>query len=196
MFYAFAPPLTSAFLVEAGANAPPLLWVVLLWIIRARPLWFGAVFAIGFLNREFTAYVIPVLLAVQLVNRTLFRVETLRQWLLAAVVGAATWQAIEALKPYSDMMGPGTRGELVGGYAGSQFGNMAERAELIVSELPNRTLAMLTVHLPRLYGARFVRDPTSQGRDWIYWPLAAGLVLALGRAAWLVRPGSRRAPSH
>jgi hypothetical protein len=72
---------------------------------------------------------------------------------------------------------------------------MAERAEIIVSDLPRRTLAMLTVHLPRLYGARFVRDPSAaQGRDWIYWPLVIGLVLAIGRGAWLVvsSPDPRR----
>jgi hypothetical protein len=192
VFYAFAPPLTSAFLVEAGANAPPLLWIVLLWMIRDRPLWFGAVFAIGFLNREFTAYAIPILLLVQAWERTLWRPETIRNWLIAAAVGAALWQGIDALKPYSDMMGPGTRGQLIHGYGGSQFGNMAERAEIIVSDLPKRTLAMLTVHLPRMYGARFVRDPSaSQGRDWIYWPLVAGLVLALGRGAWLVIRGQQ-----
>jgi hypothetical protein len=186
LFYAFAPPLTSAFLVEAGANAPPFLWVILLWMLRDRPLWFGAVFALGFLNREFTAYVVPVLLVLQAWNGTLFRSETLRNWLLAAAVGAAMWQGIQALKPYSDMMGPGTRGSLIRGYGGSQLGNLAERAELIVSDLPKRTHAMLTVHLPRLYGARFVQDPTTaQGRDWIYWPLAIGLTLAFGRAVWL-----------
>src|SRR6185295_8550878 len=68
LFFNFAPPFTAASLVEAGANIGPLLYVLLLWITRDRPLWFGAILGVGFLNREFTMYAVPVLLAVQLLQ--------------------------------------------------------------------------------------------------------------------------------
>jgi hypothetical protein len=43
-------------LLEAsGVNVEPFLYTVLLWLTRRRPVWFGAIFAVGFQQREFTA---------------------------------------------------------------------------------------------------------------------------------------------
>src|SRR5688572_19124696 len=41
LFLAFAPPLTTAYLVNAqGGNIEPLLYAALLWWLRRRPFWF------------------------------------------------------------------------------------------------------------------------------------------------------------
>ncbi|HVL67026.1 MAG TPA: hypothetical protein VM364_07165 [Vicinamibacterales bacterium] len=57
MFVILPPPVVASRLVEAtGASIEPLLFVLLLWVVRYRPFAFGAVFALGLLNREFTAY--------------------------------------------------------------------------------------------------------------------------------------------
>ena len=86
LFFVFAPPFTSAHLVEAGGgNIEPFVYVLLLWPLRERPFLFGAVLALGFLNREFTIYAVPVLLAGQLLTRQLFQPAVLRRWLLALV---------------------------------------------------------------------------------------------------------------
>ena len=35
--------------------------------------------------------------------------ETWRAWLLALVTFFAVWQSVQALKPFADLLGPGTR---------------------------------------------------------------------------------------
>ena len=52
-----AAPITAAHFVTAnGGNVEPALYVLLLWMLRRRPVWMGAVLGVGFLNREFTIY--------------------------------------------------------------------------------------------------------------------------------------------
>jgi hypothetical protein len=186
VYFALAPPLTTASLIEAGANIGPFLYVPLLWFLRGRPLWFGLVLGVGVLNREFTIYAVPALLAGDLVSRAMFRRERVRFWLIAAVATFATWQGIQGLKPYSDMMGPGTRGQLIAGDPGSQMGNIRDRVAIVPSELPGRVRTMLWEHLPGLWGLRRLPDAiASQGRRWMFWPVAGALALAFSRSVWL-----------
>ena len=192
LFFACAPPATSASLIEAGANIGPLLYVPLLWMLRDQPLWFGALLALGFRNREFTIYVVPVLLFGQVVTGTLFRPERIRAWLLASVTFLAVWQVIELLKPFADLMGPGTRGELIHGVAGSEVGNILDRVSIVPTELPGRLVAMATDYVPRQVGARVARPAVvDQGRDWMLWPFELTLVAAAGRALALLAARAR-----
>jgi hypothetical protein len=189
---AFTPPLTAASLIEGAAGIGPVLCVPLLWLLRRRPLWFGLVLAIGTLSRPFTAYVVPVLLAQQVWDRSRWRHEQLRFWLIAAVVAAATMQTVKALEPYSDLMGPGTRGELIGGYGGSQVGTVADRIEFIPSELPVRIETMIADDLPELYGLQPIDNAiATQGHTWALWPLVASCGIGL---IAVMRIGTRRQP--
>ncbi len=88
-------------------------------------------------------------------------------------------------------MGPGTRGELVGGYGGSQIGNIADRVSIAPKEVPMRLWAMLTEHLPRLFDTQFVSNAiATQGHPRLMWPLTVMIVAAgirgisLAIAAW------------
>src|SRR6187399_713469 len=193
-FFALAPAELGQSLIEAGANIGPLLYVPLLWLLRTRPLWFGLVLGVGVLNREFTIYAVPVLLAGDVWIRSLWKPARVRHWLLVAVATLATWQAIQGLKPFSDMMGPGTRGALVSGEAGSQIENVADRVAIQPSEFPGRVRAMLTSHLPRLFGA-WPSDvmPAPVGHAWLLWPMALALPVLLLRSMWLtLRNGDTR----
>src|SRR3954452_20675290 len=96
-----------------GGIVEPFVWVVILWMLRRRPLWFGVVLAIGFRNREFTAYAVPALLVVEIGGGD-FGVARLRQWLAPAVMFMIVWHGVEARKPFADLLSPGTRGQLVG----------------------------------------------------------------------------------
>ena len=59
------PPIMAKLLAETGGGNPePFLYVLLLWVLRARPLAFGLVFAFGFAHREFTVYGVTALVAV------------------------------------------------------------------------------------------------------------------------------------
>ena len=65
-FFAFAPPDTTGNIVDAGGGTiEQFVWVLILWFVRDRPFLFGALLAIAFLNREFTVYAVPVLVAGQ-----------------------------------------------------------------------------------------------------------------------------------
>jgi len=199
IFFAFAPPYTAALLVQAnGANIEPFLFALVLWTVRDRPLWFGAILAIGFLTREFTAYAVPVVIIGQVLDRSLFRAESVRRWLLTAVAFFGVWECVQALRPFADLMGPGTRGQLLHGFAGSQFDNLSGRASFVLGELPARAVAMVVHQAPRLLGAAVVEEAVArQGRDWLFWPLLGGLSAAVLRTLFVRVRGWRvsRGPS-
>jgi hypothetical protein len=69
LFFALPAPITSARLLEAsGGNVEPLLYALLMWMTRRRPVWCGLLFGIGFLQREFTIYALIALLAVEAIE--------------------------------------------------------------------------------------------------------------------------------
>lgn len=176
LFFAWAPPMTARSLIEPGANVGVFVYVPLLWLLRGRPLWFGATFALGFLHREFTAYALPPIAMAELASGALRDRARVLGWLMAVVAAAGTWQAVQSLKPYADLMGPGTRGQLVGGLAASQLDNLSSRVALDVPELPRRLQTMVGEHLPRLLGVVGTR---STGREVWAWSVALAIVAAL-----------------
>ena len=102
-------PSTAAMLVEAnGVNVEPFLYVPLLWATRRRPTWFGVIFAIGFLQREFTVFALIALVVVAAVTGDLFRRQNIRTGLAAMRVAAEVWLVITLVKPYASGAGPGT----------------------------------------------------------------------------------------
>ena len=57
LFVVLPSPATTAQLLEAsGGNVETFLWVLLLWLARARPGWCGLVLGVGVLQRPFTLY--------------------------------------------------------------------------------------------------------------------------------------------
>ena len=66
LFFLAAPVSISGQLFAAQAGTiEPFVYIAALWFLRRRPLWFGVVLAIGFRNREFTVYALPVLVALE-----------------------------------------------------------------------------------------------------------------------------------
>ena len=62
--------LAAVFLDSSGGSLEPLLYVLLIWVTRHRPLLCGLVFGIGFLNREFTLYGLAALVCLEALDRT------------------------------------------------------------------------------------------------------------------------------
>jgi hypothetical protein len=187
-FFIWAPPLTAAWLVEVTGNIGQFLYVPLLWFVRRRPIAFGALLAFGFLHREFAIYALPVVLAGDAFTGRLFTRHGVRHWVLAASAFAAVWVAVAALRPVADLYGPGTAGIEVPSSLGSPLENILVRVWLVPGELPARAAAMTFDYLPRELGARAVPSSIAdQGRDWMWWPLGLGLLLAAVRALWLRR---------
>jgi hypothetical protein len=186
-WFALAPPRTAADLVEAqGGNIEPFLWVLLAWLVRARPFWLGGVLALGFLNREFTIYAVPVVAAAE-GAAAWRRLATVRRWLVTLVVFLAVWQGVQLFKPLADLRGPGTRGSLLGGHPGSQIANLTDRVRIDVAGAPARVASLVTRDVADLLGVRRVQSPlASQGRDWLGWLVGLLAVLALARLARLI----------
>lgn len=193
LVFVLAPPFTTSLLVEAqGGNVEVLLFAVWLWGLRERPLWLGAVFGVAFFNREFIVFAVPVLVAADVVAHGRPGLRFARRWLLTLVACLAVWQATGALKPYADMMGPGSRGHLLEGAAGSSLNDVGQHMALSVASWPRRVVENVGRFLPALAGAATFRDVVAdQGRDALRWPFLLGLVALAGRVAWLV--AARRA---
>ena len=186
VFFCMVGPVIEASLIEPGANTSPFLFVLVLYMLRHRPIWFGATLGVAFLTREFTIYAVPVLLVLDAVNGRLFQLPRLRQWGIAAISAVVVWYGVQALRPLSDPNGPGSRG--VTQFDKSQSANLTARMAIIPSELPRRTAAMATTHLPRLLGAKHVDVGfAAQGRDWLFWPVWIALVAGIGRVVWSAR---------
>ena len=187
LFFIAAPPSIAAALMTAqGAIIEPFVYVTVLWFLRDRPLWFGAVLALGTRNREFTFYAVPALLVVEGLTGKL-RAARLREWLLAAVAFLVVWESVEALKPYADLMGPGTRGQLIRGYAGSQLANLVDRFHWDAGEILQRMTVLGSSIIAWFAGATQVETQLPiPSRGWLGWAGGVGLTLAVARAAWLV----------
>ena len=198
LFFTFAPPGTASRLVQAnGCNIEPFAYVLALWWLRARPLWLGLVIGIGVLHREFTAYGVSALLAVELAHGRVWR-DGLRKWAVTAIVALAVWHAVQALVPYASAQGPGT--SYADLQATSHAGEIAGRFCWNEGQVFDRLRALITAQLPEMFGAR--RQPVVrigiiaeawQGVDGA-WPVLAAIAAGVAlRILWLV---ARGAPRH
>lgn len=108
--FTIAAPFVSigTYMEVSGGNVEPCLYVLLLWMLRHRPWWFGLVLGLGFAHRQFTAYGAAALLCLQAMDRSLLRKATLERWLIVALAVALVWEAIALLRVWSSPMGPGT----------------------------------------------------------------------------------------
>ena len=186
--FAMAPFITAAHLVEAqGGNVEPFLWVLVIWVLRARPPWLGIVFGIAFLNREFTIYAVPALLAVQIVQARGRVLSLVRPWLITAACFAIVLVAVSALKPYADLLGPGTAGIRPPTAVANNVSHVLERVRIAPAELPHRFRGMLTEYLPQLLGLYGFRPSLINIGSSIHvgWPDLVPLVTLIGGAVLL-----------
>jgi hypothetical protein len=108
--FILAPPfLSHLHFIDAGGGSPePLLFVLILWLLRDKPLAFGAVLGVGVLNRPFAGYGAVALFAVQAWERTIFQPRVWKGWLTAAVAFAAVWDLTNSVRVWASPRGPGT----------------------------------------------------------------------------------------
>jgi hypothetical protein len=188
LFFLAAPPSVSKQLIDARAVIEPFVYVAVLWFLRRRPLWFGAVLAIGFRHREFTMYAVPVMLALELLAGELNR-SRVRDWLLSMAMFFAVWESIEALMPFADLAGPGTRGQLLGGFSGSQIGNLVDRFNGRPGQMVERVVRMGPALLAWFTGgAQVDTNLPIPDRPWLVWLSGVCLLTATGRLLMLFRP--------
>lgn len=193
-FFVFAPPIAASRLVEAqGGNIEPFVYIPLLWLTRRRPVLFGAIAAIGILNRQFTLYGL-VALAVIAVLDSRFRPRP-RHVAIAAIVFLAIGAAVEMLSVKADVLGPstGTDGETM--RAGA-VGAVTRRVGWHPSELPANVSWLVRENLPALFGAphapqsEFIETTTAAAPSVVWWLLAAVFALISVRLIVLTRRGA------
>jgi hypothetical protein len=171
-------------------SVEPFLYVLLIWLLRDRPIWMGLTLGIGFLHREFTAYGAAAFVAVSALDRSLFtRARLVR---VAAASAAAVWVAVWALRPYSSGAGPGTTPLDVAG-ASNNIQGLLDRVcgdpRAIAAGFGSLLGSYLGLPLgltPSPLADFFVNSRLTQGAPWA-WPIfGVACLAAMLRVAWLV----------
>ena len=154
LFFALAAPITSAhFLTANGGNVEPALYILLLWVLRRRPVWMGIALGIGFLNREFTVYGAVALLLLEAFSKQLFTRAIAVRYLVAFGTAAAVWIVFLGLRQISSAAGPGTSmADLDARLAGNNLLQVADRLCLDVRAIVSGIGGIVTSHWPALFG--------------------------------------------
>ena len=146
-----SPGIAAVFLDASGGSLEPLLYVVLLWVTRHRPVWCGLVFGIGFLNREFTIYGFAALLLVEVLERRAVTREAVRRYATVLAVALVVWIAVQGLKSISSASGPGTsvRDTFT---ASNNLAELAGRICISPAKTATGVGRLFTVHWPAIFG--------------------------------------------
>lgn len=195
LFYALAAPALAASLIETGGGNPePFFYVLLLWLLRGRPLAFGVVFGIGFLHREFTLYGLTAIVGLALLNDWRLTPARLRAVALAAVGYLIVWQLVRVGFLFSSPFGPGSviTGPLgadqnMRALAGRVCWSLASIVPGLVSYFGDYVGIMYGTgdhHLSH-FGIRSALRTSIPGLPTFWAALAVIFVAALGRVIWL-----------
>ena len=195
LFYVAAPPAIAALLVDAAGGTPePLLYVLLLWILRGHPLAFGVVLGVGFLQREFTAYGAGAIVAIAWLQNPRVTPERARAIGLAGIGYLMVWQLVQVAFLYSTPDGPGSTVTAALG-AGANVTGLLQRVCWDASTIGPALIALLRDYLALpfgmsddalgVFGVNSFRRSGLQGVPSIWPLLRLTLLVALGRAVWL-----------
>lgn len=194
LFFALAPPGTAMVLLDfSGGSVEPFLIVVLVWLLRRRPLWCGAVLSLGVLQREFAIYAGGALLLLGLFNGSWRTRGAWRALALGALSFATVWQATFLAKQFSSIDGPGTSAVWSEAAGAANLSTLTKFVCIDAGQILTGLKSVFTTHSASLLGASHqslsefgVYSTLSQGQPWM-WPLVgSGFLVMIGRLAWLM----------
>jgi hypothetical protein len=197
---ACGPVAAYQLLTALGASIEPLLFVIVLWMWRARPVPFGILLCVGALHREFTMFAMPAIALVEWWELRAIRWPTI---LKATIAFSVSWLAIDQLKRHINIAGPGVDARTG---AGGSLVLEAVQVGRLLSFHPTVYLArlhlLLTQGLPDLFGARpsplisyAIWGTHSVGSQFAGAALAAAIGLCAGGLLWTISKGrSHSAP--
>ena len=193
--------LSAVFMDTSGGSLEPLLYVLLLWAARDRPLLCGVVFGIGFLNREFTLYGLVSLACLAWADGRLFTAGGLRRFGAIAAVAAVIWLSVQGLKYASSASGPGTT-------VADTFTSSNNLAELAARTCISPVKAirgagrLFTIHWPAILGtapypltAFSIESRVAQGITGTSFIPALLVAISIGGIAMRRRPAAAAAAS-
>jgi hypothetical protein len=192
-------PGTAVHLLEAsGGNLEPFLYVLLIWMTRNRPILCGAIFGIGFLQREFTVYGLIALLTIWAAERQLFTRPGLTRLARLLLAAAVVWITVQAVHRVSSAAGPGTSiADL--GTAPNNLRELAARVCIAPRTFVRGAGLLFTQHWPQLLGTApyplsdfSIESAGKQGWTWASLLPLAACVLALARIGVGDRAVNRR----
>lgn len=187
---ACGPVADGQLLSVLGASVEPLLYVIVLWMLRRRPVPFGVLLCVGSLHREFTLFALPAILILQWFEAREVHWPAIAR---SAAAFGLTWIAIDQLKRHVNIAGPGA--DAAAG-AGGSLALEAMQVGRLLSFHPAlyfaRLRLLLTQGLPDLFGARPL--PLFVGGIWgdgeVGWWLAGAAfatanLVCIVRLAWI-----------
>lgn len=175
-------PVTSAGLMDAlGMTVEPALFVLGLWLTRRSPLVFGILAAVGFHVREFVAYGVAAVIAVDVLDGGACARERRRDWMRAGLSALGTSALLAGIARFASIRGPDTwvseadAGNLA--TLGGAFCFAADQAAANVLDLGRSYLGLLWGPARAPLADAAVHSGLWQGAPWA-WPAFAALMLA------------------
>ena len=173
IFIVLPPAGTIGTLQEAsGGTVEPLLYLLLLWIARRRPVVFGGIAAFGVIHREFTIYGVGVIIGMAVLEGAWRRRDgwlAFGKGLLSALV---VWMAVHVLRPFSTALRPGT-GAVIPGQPPNSVAEILNRVCFDASTIGSGFKALVAQHWGLLFGTTVMplkgfglESAVSQGVPW------------------------------
>jgi hypothetical protein len=192
LFFVLMPPVMSKLLMETGGGNPePFLYVLVLWLLRDRPIAFGVVLAVGFMHREFTIYGVTAIVLISWLGDRRLNIERIKAVAIAGVVFFAVSQAIRTAFLFSNPFGPGTTAgaaSLEGSALGGRYCWAPETIAPALGEMLSRFMGLAfgaTEYPLREFGLRSLNPSVPFGLP-SFWPvLGAIFAIALTRVVWI-----------
>jgi hypothetical protein len=177
--------VVNASLMDAlGMTVEPLLFVIVLWYARRSPVLFGLTAALGFHVREFVAYGVAAIVAVDVLAGDVVSPGGRRRWALATLAALGTTAAISGVARFGSIRGPDTWlvQELEGNLAtlGGAFCFVPRQAWRNVQELALSYLGILLGAVPRPLSDAAVQTRVWQGLPGAWAVLGLWLVVVTG----------------
>jgi hypothetical protein len=194
---AFTPAKSMEFGAVYGAGIEPFGYALLLWILRQRPLAFGALLGFGTLHREFTFLALPAL-AIACWRDAAYRTIPSLAWRAAGF--AVIWLAVDVIKRNVNVYGP-AGGEWSAGSVALGAQTFASWLSFDVRAYALRVWQMVTWGIPEMFGARHymvgaygIPGTLQVGSVLCGAALALALLVAVGRSLWLWRDRDGQPP--
>ncbi len=172
--------VANAGLMDAlGMTVEPAAFVLALWALRGNPLYFGIVAAVGFHVREFVAYAVAAVVAIDVLAGQFTSREGGQAWMVAGMSMVGTSAVLAGMARFASPSGPDTWVSSSGdnlATLGGAFCFAPTWALANVVDLGRSYLGLLWGASPVPLAEVAVQTHVTQGVAW-GWPLLAAVLL-------------------